>query len=62
MTDEKLYRVLICMKSGEDHALTATAVYMDKFHIMVTLAGKYNLEDVIIFDRDGLLGCSMWPL
>ena len=50
------------MKSGEDHALTATAVYMDKFHIMVTLAGKYNLEDVIIFDRDGLLGCSMWPL
>lgn len=62
MIDKKLYRVLIRMNSGEDHALTAAAVYMDKFHIMVTLAGRYNLEDVIVFDRDGVLGCTVWPL
>lgn len=62
MTDKKLYRVLIRMNSGEDYAHTAAAVYMDKFHIMVTLAGDYNLEDVLVYDRDSVSGCWVWPI
>lgn len=50
------------MNSGEDYAHTAAAVYMDKFHIMVTLAGDYNLDDVVVYDRDSVSGCWVWPI
>lgn len=62
MSKKRLYRVLIRMKSGEDYAHTAAAVYMDKFHIMVTLAGEYNPEDVVVYDRDSVSNCRMWPI
>lgn len=60
MTDEKLYRVLIRMKGGEFHTFTASTVHMDKFHITVTLAGNYNLDDVIAFDPESVSEC--WVL
>lgn len=62
MPDKRLYRVLIRMKSGEEDSHTAAAVYMDQFHIMVTLAGDYNLEDVLAYDRDSVSGCWIWPI
>lgn len=62
MSKKGLYRVLIRMKSGEDYSHTAVAVYMDKFHIMVTLAGDYNPEDVLTYDRESVSGCWMWPI
>lgn len=62
MTDKRLFRVLIRMKTGEDYSHTALAVYIDCFHVMVTLAGDFNREDVLVYDRNSVSGCWMWPI